>query len=120
MKCRKCGHELAGKEKYCMFCGQEVDAQEMSEKNVCETSSVETMDDESGTEYKAISNIHGFFVFLTILAFIGSFVIGSLLEDVWITIGIILSIIIFYCFFRLLIAIAYLLCDIKENTTPRK
>ena len=72
------------------------------------------------TEYGVISTIHTYFSIISILAVIGGIVFGIAAESFLVALMFALSISIFYCIFRVLIAIAYLLCDIKDNTSPKK
>lgn len=139
MKCEKCKHLLSEEEiaaNMCWKCGAILEASLISEdaeeaKRIIESIEQEQkrQDEEarseqnqeatSSSEYGVISAIHTFFSCISVLAVIGGIICGFLLESVLIAIVSVLSISIFYCFFRVLIAIAYLLCDIKEKSTSQ-
>ena len=139
MRCKKCGHELSNEEiavDLCWECGaildETVDENGSDSLNTksnvnlsmeapkTEQNQEEGTEDESVAEYRTISAIHSFFAVLSILAVIAAIISSAAFENFWIAVIILPSTAIFYCFFRLLIAIAYLLCDIKENTAPQK
>lgn len=140
MKCAKCKHPLSEEEinaNMCWECGAIIDVElvpddvEEAQKIVESVAQKQKKQDkkdriekqrdaDSATEYGVISRIHTFFSIISILAVIGSVVLGIATESFFVVLMFILSVSIFYCFFRVLIAIAYLLCDIKDNTSPKK
>ena len=140
MKCKKCKHPLSKEEinaNLCWECGTIIDIELVSDDMEEAQKIVESVAQEqkkqnkqariernqevdSGSEYSVISTIHTYFSFISILAVVGGIVLGIAAESFLIALMFVLSISIVYCFFRVLIAIAYLLCDIKENTSPKK
>jgi len=140
MKCKKCKHPLSKEEinaNLCWECGTIIDIELVSDdmeeaqkivESVAQEQKKQNKQDriernyeaDSGSEYGVISTIHTYFSIISILAVVGGIVFGIAAESFLVALMFVLSISIVYCFFRLLIAIAYLLCDIKENTSPKK
>lgn len=140
MKCVKCKHPLSKEEidaNLCWECGTIIDANlvsddkeeaqkiiesvEQEQKNQNKKVKMEQRQEaETGSEYGVISTIHTFFSIISILAVVGGIVLGIASDSFLVFLVFAISIGIFYCFFRLLVAIAYLLCDIKENTSPKR
>ena len=140
MKCVKCKHPLSKEEinaNMCWECGAIIDVELVSDDMEEAQKIVESVAQEqkkqdkkdrienkqeadSSTEYGVISTIHTYFSIISILAVIGGIVFGIAAESFLVALMFALSISIFYCIFRVLIAIAYLLCDIKDNTSPKK
>lgn len=140
MKCVKCKHLLSKEEinaNLCWECGTIIDIELVSDdmeeaqkivENVAQEQKKQNKKDriekeqeaDSGSEYSVISTIHTYFSIISILAVVGGVVFGIAAESFLVALMFALSISIVYCFFRVLIAIAYLLCDIKENTSPKK
>lgn len=136
MKCKKCGHPLSQDEvnvNMCWECGAIIDPElvsddkEEAEKIIADVERAQKEQDkkqqiEEQQEAKAveehgiISTIHSFFSILSILSMIGGIIAGATLDSFWVSLFVILWVSITYCIVRLLIAIAYLLCDIKDNT----
>ena len=140
MKCVKCKHPLSKEEvnaNLCWECGTIIDvelvsddideaqkivdsvAQEQKKQNKQARIEQSQMAD-AGNEYSVISTIHTFFSIISILAVVGGIVLGVAAENFLVALMFVLSISIFYCIFRVLIAIAYLLCDIRDNTSQKK
>ena len=139
MNCEKCKHLLSEEEiaaNMCWKCGNILEASLISEDAEEAQRIIEGIEQEqkrqdeearreqnheanSSSEYGVISAIHIFFSSISVLAAIGGIICGILLESVLIALVSVLSISIFYCFFRVLIAITYLLCDIKEKSTSQ-
>lgn len=140
MKCIKCKHPLSKEEinaNLCWECGTIIDIELVSDdmeeaqkivESVAQEQKKQNKQDriernyeaDSGSEYGVISTIHTYFSIISILAVVGGIVFGIAAESFLVALMFVLSISIVYCFFRLLIAIAYLLCDIKENTSSKK
>lgn len=142
MKCAKCGHTLSQDEvnaNMCWECGAIINLELVSDDKVEAEELIANMEQaqkeqdkrqrieekqkqEAGAEYGVISAIHTFFSIISILAVIGGIFAGITCESIWVALLVILSVSITYCVVRLLIAIAYLLCDIKDNTSsnPKK
>ena len=140
MKCVKCEHPLSKEEinaNMCWECGAIIDIELVSDdmeeaKKIVESVAQEqkkqnkqaiieqNQETNSGSEYGVISTIHTYFSIISILAVVGGIVLGIAAESFLVALVFLLSISIVYCFFRILIALAYLLCDIKDNTSPKK
>lgn len=140
MKCVKCKHPLSKEEinaNMCWECGAIIDVELVSEdmeeaqmivESVAQEQKKQDKKDriekkqeaDSSSEYSVISSIHTYFSIISILAVIGGIVFGIAAGSFLVALMLILSISIFYCIFRVLVAIAYLLCDIKDNTSPKK
>lgn len=140
MKCVKCKHPLSKEEinaNMCWECGAIIDVELVSDDMEEAQKIVESVAQEqkkqdkkeriekkqeadSAAEYGVISTIHTYFSIISILAVIGGIVFGIAAESFLVALMFVLSISIFYCIFRVLISIAYLLCDIKDNTSPKK
>ena len=140
MKCIKCKLPLSKEEinaNLCWECGTIIDIELVSDdmeeaqkivESVAQEQKKQNKQDriernyeaDSGSEYGVISTIHTYFSIISILAVVGGIVFGIAAESFLVALMFVLSISIVYCFFRLLIAIAYLLCDIKENTSSKK
>lgn len=138
MKCKKCGHPLSQDEvnvNMCWECGAIIDPEfvsddklgaekmianvERAQKEQDQKQKIEEQQEqeaEAGAEHGVISVIHTFFAILSIISIIGSIIAGAALESFWVSLFVILWVCITYCVVRLLVAIAYLLCDIKDNT----
>lgn len=140
MKCAKCGHTLSQDEvnaNMCWECGAIINSElvsddkeeakeliasmEQAQKEQDKRQRIEEkqqQEQEAGAEYSVISAIHTFFSIISILAVIGGIFAGTACESFLVALLVILSVSITYCVVRLLIAIAYLLCDIRDNTSP--
>lgn len=138
MTCAKCGHPLSREEidsNLCWECGAIINI-ELVPDNKAEAkktiASIEKAqkeqdkkqnqgeDEEAGTEYSVISAIHTFFSIVSILSVIGGIIAGFVTENFLVALLAVLLVSISYCIVRLLISIAYLLCDIKDNTSLKK
>ena len=137
MKCAKCGHTLSPNEvnvNMCWECGAIINPELVSDDKVEAKELIANMEQaqkeqdkrqrieekqeqEAGAEYGVISAIHTFFSIISILAVLGGICAGITSKSFLVALLVILSASITYCIVRLLIAIAYLLCDIKDNTS---
>lgn len=132
MKCKGCGKSLTEEEiqtNLCYECGEIIN-QELFNKdaeNVSQESSrplqnnntykTETTDYEHSS-YDVAGTINTYITIISVLALIGGLVLASKLESFSAFLYVAIATSILYCFFRMLTLIAYLLADIKENTTP--
>ena len=142
MKCAKCGHTLSPNEvnvNMCWECGAIINPELVSDDKVEAKELIANMEQaqkeqdkrqrieekqeqEAGAEYGVISAIHTFFSIISILAVLGGICAGITSKSFLVALLVILSVSITYCIVRLLIAIAYLLCEIRDNTSsnPKK
>lgn len=138
MKCVNCGHPLSPDEvnaNLCWKCGTIINPALLSEDKA-EASKImadielaqeeqekkEKLEEEESIipERKVISFLHSFFTVISLLALLGGIIWGVELKNFFIAAVMCTSVCLTYCVLRLLIAIAYLLCDIRENSALPK
>lgn len=137
MKCVKCKHLLTKEEidaNLCWECGAIINSELISDdkeearefiSNVEKAQKTQNKKEQKEraeeknyehSEHGVISAIQTYFTVLTIIAFIGGVIAGILAGSFLVAFLFFISISVSYCLVRLLISIAYLLSDIKDNT----
>ena len=121
MKCPNCNHYLSQDEintEQCLICGTRVEEVTLENEEV---KPQEAMEQFSGTEKERniIYRVEVYVTVLSILIIVGGFIIGLSNENFAIVLIGFLSASVFYCLFKVLLLIANLLCDIRDNTSDK-